>query len=116
MPATAIVNGVKIAETDTYETVDSNIYVRIPSIRLRPSILSANCTQFPPSAIVKDKFTSTSTNTTCPFKGKASYYTIDVDGTRLKDAAWYYPKPKAGYDRIKDFVAFYGNKVDVKST
>src|SRR6186713_1570849 len=116
MPATATVNGVKIAETDTYEIVDGNIYVRIPNACPRLSILSTNCTQFPPSAIVKDKFTSTSTSTTCPYKGQASYYTIDVDGTRLKDAAWYYPQPNKGYNRIKDFVAFYGNKVDVKST
>ncbi|KAF2475163.1 DUF427-domain-containing protein [Lindgomyces ingoldianus] len=96
MHATASINGTTIADTDSYEVVDGNIY-------------------FPPASLTKTAFTTTSTHTTCPYKGKASYYTIEVDGKTLKDSAWYYPEPKSGYEKIKGFVAFYGSKVDVVS-
>ncbi|KAF2733909.1 DUF427-domain-containing protein [Polyplosphaeria fusca] len=94
MPATASLNGTPVAQTDTYEVVDGNIY-------------------FPPDSLVSSAFSSTKTHTTCPFKGLASYYTIEVEGKTLKDGAWYYPEPKAGMEKIKGYVAFYGGKVDV---
>ncbi|KAF2123175.1 hypothetical protein BDV96DRAFT_562067 [Lophiotrema nucula] len=97
MPATATLNGATIAETDTYEVVDGNIY-------------------FPPTSLKTSHLTQTSTHTSCPYKGQASYYTIDVDGTQLKDSAWYYPEPKKGYEKIRDYVAFYKGKVDVQSS
>lgn len=42
----------------------------------------------------------------CPWKGEASYYTIKVDGTEVKDGAWYYPQTFEKAAHIKDFVAF----------
>ena len=59
-----------------------------------------------PRSIKKDYFTTTNTHTTCPWKGVASYYTIDVDGKQTKDAAWYYPEPYEKAKHIKDYVAF----------
>jgi len=92
--ATAKVNGKTIADTDTYEVVEGNVY-------------------FPPSSISKEYFKSTDTSTHCPWKGDASYYTIDVDGQELEDAAWYYPQPFEKAKNIKDYVAFYKTKVDI---
>jgi len=94
--ATAKVNGVTIASSDTYETVEGNIY-------------------FPPDSLVeKDKiYHKTSTVTHCSWKGDAAYYTLAVDGQELKDAAWYYPAPFDKAQNIKDYVAFYKNKVTV---
>ncbi|KAL5119586.1 hypothetical protein ACEQ8H_002432 [Pleosporales sp. CAS-2024a] len=94
--ATASVNGVEIASTDTYEVVDGNIY-------------------FPPSSITQSYFSPTSTKTHCPYKGDASYYTVTTGKTEIKDAAWYYPTPLEGMTKIKGFVAFYKTKVDIKS-
>ncbi|EPS36987.1 hypothetical protein H072_9432 [Dactylellina haptotyla CBS 200.50] len=95
--ATAKVNGVVIAETDRYEKVEGNIY-------------------FPPESIKKEYFTETALHTTCPWKGLASYYTIDVgDGSPLTDAAWFYPEPKDAAANIKGYVAFYPNKVHINT-
>lgn len=94
--ATASVNGITVAETDTYEVVDGNIY-------------------FPPSSINKSAFAPTSTKTHCPYKGDASYYTVTTNKTEIKDAAWYYPDPLPEYQKIKDYVAFYKGKAEVKS-
>ena len=90
----AIVNDQVIAESDHTEVVEGNHY-------------------FPPNAIKKEYLKETDTHTTCPWKGKASYYTIAVDGKELKDAAWYYPQPKDAAQNIKDHVAFYPNKVKI---
>lgn len=32
---------------------------------------------------------------------------LQVDGETNKDAAWYYPEPKAGANNIKGYVAFW---------
>ena len=89
--ATATFNGRIIADTDTFEFVEGNVY-------------------FPPASIAdKSIFTDSPTKTVCPWKGTASYYDITVDGKKAEGAAWYYPSPKteraAG---LKDHVAFCG--------
>ncbi|KAL2038760.1 hypothetical protein N7G274_008518 [Stereocaulon virgatum] len=95
--ATATFNGKVIAETDKFEHVEGNVY-------------------FPPDTVDQSVLTKTSLTTVCPWKGTASYYTISVDGKEAKDAAWYYPDPKTSKAMpLKDHVAFYKSKVDVKS-
>ncbi|KAF2817256.1 DUF427-domain-containing protein [Mytilinidion resinicola] len=94
--AIAKVGDTVVADTDSYEVVEGNIY-------------------FPPSSITKSYFTPTDTTTFCPWKGNASYYTIAVDGKELKDAAWYYPEVKEKAKNIEGYVAFYKTKVDITS-
>ncbi|KAF1924085.1 DUF427-domain-containing protein [Didymella exigua CBS 183.55] len=89
--ATATINGIEVARSDTWEVVDGNIY-------------------FPPESIEKSHFSPTDTSTHCPYKGDASYYTVTTGKTEVRDVAWYYPEPKAGMERIKGFVAFYKTK------
>jgi uncharacterized protein (DUF427 family) len=84
----AIWNGEVIAESDDTLVVENNHY-------------------FPANSIKKDFFKETDTHTVCPWKGTASYYTIDVDGKENKDAAWYYPETKDLAKNLKDYVAFW---------
>lgn len=62
---------------------------------------------FPPESIKGEHFRDSSTHTTCPWKGEASYYDVVVNGEVNKDAAWYYPQPKDAAAEIKDHVAFW---------
>ena len=67
---------------------------------------------FPKSAIKNEFFEASETHTVCPWKGKASYYNVVVDGQTNQDAAWYYPEPlKSAFERTKkdftDYVAFW---------
>lgn len=48
----------------------------------------------------------------CEWKGKARYYHVAVAGQRAQDAAWAYPRPQPGYERIRDHLAFYAQKMD----
>ncbi len=91
----AIWNGTVLAESSKCEVVEGNQY-------------------FPPDSIKSEYFKPSSTQSTCPWKGLASYYTIEVNGEVNKDAAWYYPSPKDAAKNIKDYVAFWkGVKVEV---
>ncbi|MEL6975932.1 MAG: DUF427 domain-containing protein, partial [Bacteroidota bacterium] len=47
------------------------------------------------------------THTTCPWKGVASYYTLEVGGKENVDAAWYYPETSELAKSIKGRVAFW---------
>jgi uncharacterized protein (DUF427 family) len=47
------------------------------------------------------------TQTICPWKGTASYYSIEVAGKENKDAAWYYPEPKEAAKEVKGRIAFW---------
>jgi uncharacterized protein (DUF427 family) len=74
---------------------------------------SAQCVEvegnqyFPPDAIQREYFKPSATHTVCPWKGTASYYDIEVNGRQNRDAAWFYPLPKAAAGQIKDYVAFW---------
>ncbi len=84
----ATFNGVVIAETDDTIVVEGNHY-------------------FPEESLNQEFFTPTSTHTICPWKGRASYYTVDVEGVASADAAWYYPKPSPLTRKVKGRVAFW---------
>ncbi len=62
---------------------------------------------FPESSLNKEYVTPSPTTTTCPWKGKAKYYTLEVDGQKNEDAAWFYPEPKDAAGKIRDRVAFW---------
>jgi uncharacterized protein (DUF427 family) len=92
--AKAIWDNVVVAESDKTVTVEGNHY-------------------FPPEAVHREFFQTSSTTTTCPWKGKASYYSLSVNGKTNPDAAWYYPNPSKEAAQIKDHVAFWrGVKVE----
>lgn len=62
---------------------------------------------FPEDSINKELFKPSTHTTTCPWKGTAKYYNIEVDGKTNENAAWYYPEPKDAASQIKNHVAFW---------
>jgi len=51
-------------------------------------------------------------NTHCPYKGEASYFTIDAAGRSIENAVWSYEQPFPAMSEIKEYLAFYPNRVD----
>lgn len=84
----AIWNGQVLAESESTHVVEGNHY-------------------FPKEAIKSEFFKDSSQHTICPWKGTASYYTLEVEGKENPEAAWYYPEPKNAAAHIKDHVAFW---------
>jgi uncharacterized protein (DUF427 family) len=86
--AKATWNGAVLAESKDTVEVEGNTY-------------------FPESSVNRDYIRNSSTTSTCPWKGVAKYYTVEVEGQENPDAAWYYPDPKAAAKQIKGHVAFW---------
>ena len=71
------------------------------------TIVVENNHYFPPDSIKKDCLTPSVTHSTCPWKGLASYYNVQVGDKVNPDAAWFYPEPKDAAKQIKNYVAFW---------
>ena len=84
----AIWKNTVIAESDDTVVVEGNHY-------------------FPPDALKTVYVEKSDHRTTCPWKGRAHYYDVVVEGERNANAAWYYPDPKDKASHIKDHVAFW---------
>lgn len=77
------------------------------------TIVVENNHYFPADSIKKELFKPSSNSSSCPWKGKASYYSVEVDGKTNTDAAWYYAEPKDAAKNIKGYIAFWkGVKVE----
>ena len=86
--ARATWNGALIAESDTYEVVEGNVY-------------------FPRDAVRREYLRDSATHTVYGWKGTASYCDVVVDGKTNPDAAWYYPEPFGAAAGIRDHIAFW---------
>ena len=62
---------------------------------------------FPADSLRRQYFSESATTTVCPWKGTASYYSLNVEGKANPDAAWYYPRPKDAAKQIQGRVAFW---------
>ena len=70
--------------------------------------------QYVPFADVDpDVLVKTDTETYCPFKGDASYYSVRTDDGEVTDAIWTYEQPYAAVAQIKEHLAFYPDKVEI---
>jgi uncharacterized protein (DUF427 family) len=84
----AVWNNTTIAESDETVVVEGNHYFPLESVDpalLRPS----------------------TTTSRCPWKGTASYYSLEANGETNKDAAWFYPTPLPAAKEIAGRVAFW---------
>jgi len=59
-----------------------------------------------------DLFTKTSNASHCPYKGDASYYSVSAGGKTAENAVWSYETPFPAMAEIKEYLAFYPNRVD----
>jgi uncharacterized protein (DUF427 family) len=50
--------------------------------------------------------------TYCPYKGDASYYSIPAGGDRSLNAVWTYETPFEAMNQIKEYLAFYPDRID----
>lgn len=61
-----------------------------------------------------DLLSVTGRETECPYKGTTSrYYTVEVEGERVEDAAWVYDEVHSEVDGIEGLIAFYDEKVEL---
>lgn len=87
MSTCATFNGQTIARSDDVVVVEGNHYFPVDDVRM-------------------DVLEATSRRTLCPWKGIASYWTVEVDGVQAENAAWGYRRPSPLARRVKGRLAF----------
>ncbi|MCF4998498.1 DUF427 domain-containing protein, partial [Pseudomonas syringae] len=65
----------------------------------------------PREDIAEKYFARTDHTSYCPYKGDASYFSLQVPGFEGTNAVWTYEQPKVSVAQIKNFVAFYPDQV-----
>ncbi len=91
----AVWNNVVVAESDDIVEVEGNAY-------------------FPLSSLKREYVQSSDSHSTCPWKGRAGYFTLKAGDAVNPDAAWFYPEPKPGAETVAGRVAFWRG-VEVRS-
>jgi len=84
----AVWNGEVIAESEDTVVVEGNHY-------------------FPRASLKAECFRQSAHQSTCPWKGTASYFDVLVGGEINANAAWYYAEPKPAAEQIQGRVAFW---------
>jgi uncharacterized protein (DUF427 family) len=93
------VDGVTVAESRSprilFETgLPPRYYLPVPDLRL-------------------DLLRPSDTHTSCPYKGTAGYWSVEVNGQRYEDLVWIYRTPLPESQKIAGLACFYNEKVDL---
>ena len=81
-------NGAVIARSDDTVVVENNHY-------------------FPRESVVEEYLRPSDHTTVCHWKGTASYFDLEVEGSTNPSAVWYYPEPLPGAEAVAGRVAFW---------
>ena len=60
-----------------------------------------------------DLLRPTTFHTTCPFKGEASYWSLDIDGETHDGIVWSYETPTAQAAEVRAMLSFYSDRTEV---
>ena len=94
------VSGVKIAESDAPTLLDET---GLPTRYYLPR-----------TDVRMDLLRKTTFSTHCPFKGDASYWSLDLDGETHDGLVWSYESPIPQAEAITGMLCFYPERVDLK--
>jgi len=97
---TVSVGGVKVAESDNALSLAEASYPVVQYI--------------PIADVDQSLLVRTDSQTYCPYKGDASYYSVQTpDGRTETDLIWTYEQPYDAVAEIAGHVAFYANRAEI---
>ena len=94
-----VVNGEKVAESDRAMLLDET---GLPTRYYLPR-----------ADVRADVLTPSNSATTCPFKGQASYWSVEAGGETYADLVWSYEQPIPAAEGIAGLFCFYNERVDI---
>jgi uncharacterized protein (DUF427 family) len=68
----------------------------------------------PPEDVREEALLRSEKTTRFPYKGVASYWSVEVGGDRVEDLIWSYQDPIPEAAKIKGLLAFFNEKVDLE--
>ena len=95
---TVTVNGKRVADTHQALTLKEAAYPAVQYI--------------PRKDVDMMQLQRTSHQTYCPYKGESAYYSIPAGGERSVNAVWTYEAPFVAVSAIREYLAFYPDRVD----
>jgi uncharacterized protein (DUF427 family) len=95
---TVTVTGKRIADTREALTLKEAAYPPVQYI--------------PRKDVDMNQLQRTAHQTYCPYKGECAYYSIPAGGERSVNAVWTYEAPYAAVSEIREYLAFYPDRVD----
>jgi uncharacterized protein (DUF427 family) len=95
---TATVGGKRIADTREALTLKEAAYPAVQYI--------------PRKDVDMTQLQRTAHQTFCPYKGECAYFSVPVGGERSVNAAWSYEAPYAAVSGIREYLAFYPERID----
>ena len=95
---TVNVNGIRIADTREALTLKEAAYLPVQYL--------------PRKDVDMAQLQRTDHQTYCPYKGECAYYSIPAGGERSVNAVWSYEAPYVAVSAIREYLAFYPNRVD----
>lgn len=94
-----VIDGVTLADTS------SPLFLLETTLRTRHYL--------PPASVKWEYLRRSDTETLCPYKGRANYYHVVIDGKEYRDVVWYYRYPTSESALIAGYMCFYNEKVDL---
>jgi uncharacterized protein (DUF427 family) len=111
---------------DPYHRVDVNESSRTVTVRvgdrliartMRPKLLFETSlpvrVYVPRTDVAPGVLVESDKRTQCPYKGEATYFSLDVDGRRVEDGAWSYETPLPEAQKVTGHVCFLADAIDV---
>src|ERR1700675_2111074 len=95
---TVVVNGRRVADSREALTLKEAAYPPVHYI--------------PRKDVDMTQLQRSSHHTYCPYKGECAYYSIPGGGERSGNAVWTYEAPYAAVSEIREYLAFYPDRVD----
>jgi uncharacterized protein (DUF427 family) len=107
--------------TVTITPTDAHVEVRLDGVALASSDHALRLAEtglpdryyLPPDDVRLDLLRSTSFQTTCPFKGQASYWSADIDGRSHDGIVWAYEAPIGAAAAIAGYFSFYPDRTEI---
>jgi len=96
-----------VVEVDGQKVAESNRAVVLEETGLPPRYY------LPADDVRADLLRPSSRETRCPFKGSATYWSVELDGKVHEDLVWSYADPIPGAEAISGRLCFYNERVQL---
>jgi uncharacterized protein (DUF427 family) len=94
-------------------SVDGTVVAESASVRVLHEGSLPPRYYFPRDDVRTELLVPTDTTTTCPFKGAASYWTLELDDRRHDDIVWSYEAPIPEMAEIAGLLSFYNDRAEI---
>ncbi len=107
---------------NTFEPLESRVTIEIDGVTVADSTGAIALHEgdlpvryyLPKEDVRLDLLSETDSTSRCPWKGRARYWSAEINGGTHHDVAWGYEEPLDGAVEIAGRICFYNHRVDIR--